>query len=232
MAKLFMQAGARRDQIRYQIVDSSRSKNVYVVKPGRTRSVIVVGGHIDHVTAGKGIIDNWTAICALTNIYQAIRHIRTNHTIVFIGFAKEEVGLVGSRAYVAQLSAKMRARHRAMFNMECLGVGEAHVWTNGSDEELIRPLHEVASREQIALHDHVLENVGADSNSFRDRDIPAITLDGLPIDQFSLIHSEKDVCENVNLNFYYDSYRLAVSYLLELDRSLGTGTVNDARTIR
>ena len=106
-----------------------------------------------------------------------------------------------------------------MVNLECLGAGEAHIWINGSDKELADLLHTVATREQIALHDHVLNAVGADSNSFRAKKVPAITLDGLPVDKFSLIHSAKDVCENVNQTYYYDTYRLAVSYVLELDKS-------------
>jgi hypothetical protein len=224
MAKLFLQAGAKKNEIKYQVIDSSLERNVYVVKPGRTRNVIVVGGHIDHVEKGQGVIDNWSGTCAVTNIYQAIRHIKTEHTIVFIGFAKEETGLRGSDAYVSRLSSAARARHKAMINLECLGPAETHVWINGSDEELINKLRTVAEREQIALHEHELEDVSADSDSFREKKILAITLDGLPAEKFSLIHSEKDVCENVNQSFYYDSYRLAVSYLLELDRSPKTAT--------
>src|SRR5215813_11024577 len=45
MAKLFQQAGAKKVEIKYQVVDGT-AHNVYVVKPGRTRDVIVVGGHI------------------------------------------------------------------------------------------------------------------------------------------------------------------------------------------
>jgi hypothetical protein len=216
MAKLFQQAGARKGEIKYQIVDGS-ARNVFVVKPGRTKDVIVVGGHIDHVDEGQGIIDDWSGACAVTNIYQAIKHIKTNHTIIFIGFVNEETGLHGSRAYVSGLTAQAKARHKAMINLECLGAGEAHIWTNGSDEELANRLRAVAAREQITLHDHKLDGVSADSDSFRAKNIPAITLDGLPVDKFPLIHSEKDLCENVNQAFYYDTYRLAVSYLLELD---------------
>lgn len=222
-ARLFIQAGAKESEVRFQPVDSSENaaRNVYIVKPGRTADTIVVGGHLDHVAVGQGVIDDWSGVCATTNIYQAIKNVETRHTIVFIGFAGEESGLKGSLAYVESLDAQAKSRHKAMLNLECLGPAESHVWVNGSDQALIDVMRAVAAREKITLHEHLLHGVGADSNSFRAQGIPAVTIDGLPKEKFSLIHSEKDTCESVNQNYYYDSYRLAVSFLLELDRTAG-----------
>ncbi|MEW6730348.1 MAG: M28 family peptidase [Acidobacteriota bacterium] len=222
MAKLFIQAGATEEEVHRQAIAQTPTPaaNVYVSKSGRTDNVIVVGAHIDHVSVGQGVIDDWSGATLVANIYQALRSLQTNHTIVFIGFASEERGLIGSRAYVAALSTTEKARHKAMFNLECLGVGEAHIWENGSDQRLAELLHSVATREKIPLHNHILHGVSADSNPFRAEQIPALTMDGLPQEQFSYIHSEKDTCANVNQAYYYDAYRLAVRYVLELDRSL------------
>ncbi|MBI4851090.1 MAG: M28 family peptidase [Acidobacteria bacterium] len=220
MAKLFIQAGAKIQEVQKQAIDISDkpANNIYVVKPGKTQNIIVVGGHLDHVNVGQGVIDDWTGACAVTNIYQAIKDISTKHTFVFIGFAGEERGLLGSRAYLRALTKDSLSRHKAMVNLECLGVGESLVWVNGSDKELVDTAHSVAKRENLPLSNHTLNGVGADSNSFREASIPAITIDGLPVDKFSFIHSPQDKCENVNQKFYYDSYRLAVNYLLELDK--------------
>lgn len=220
MAKLFIQAGAKPEEVQKQAIDISDkpSHNVYVVKPGKTKDIIVIGGHLDHVSEGQGIIDDWTGACAVTNIYQAIKDIPTIHTIVFIGFADEEKGLLGSRAYVRALTEETKLHHKAMVNLECLGAGESLVWVNGSDKELVDKLHQTAKKENLPFSEHTLHGVGADSNSFRAVNIPAITIDGLPSNKFSFIHSAEDKCENVNQKFYYDSYHLAVSYLLELDQ--------------
>jgi Zn-dependent M28 family amino/carboxypeptidase len=220
MAKLFIQAGAKPEEIQKQAIDVSDKPihNIYVVKLGSTKDIIVIGGHLDHVSEGQGIIDDWTGACAVTNIYQAIKDIPTVHTIVFIGFASEEKGLLGSQAYVRALKEETKTQHKIMVNLECLGVGETLVWVNGSDKELVDKLHQTAKKENLPLSEHILNGVGADSNSFRAVNIPAITIDGLPMDKFSFIHSSQDKCENVNQKFYYDSYRLAVNYLLELDQ--------------
>src|SRR5262249_40894671 len=103
-ARLFVQAGANPDNVKYQKIAGSDAQNVYVIKEGRTHDVIVVGGHLDKVNSGRGVIDDWSGVCAVTNIYQAIKHIETKHTIIFIGFAKEEAGLVGSDFYVSKLT--------------------------------------------------------------------------------------------------------------------------------
>ncbi len=229
MAKLFIQAGAKPEDVQKQPIDISEQPfhNIYVVKPGKTKNIIVVGGHLDHVSVGQGIIDDWTGACAVTNIYQAIKDIPTNHTIIFIGFASEEKGLLGSRAYVRSLTEETKANHKAMVNLECLGVGESLVWVNGSDKELVDRLHSTAKKGDLPLSEHTLNGVGADSNSFRAVKIPAITIDGLPQDKFSFIHSSEDKCENINQKFYYDSYRLAINYLLDLDQMNNSLTNTD-----
>ncbi len=217
IARLFRQAGA--SEVFFQTVGKQGYRNVYVIKRGRTDSVIVVGGHIDHVAKGDGVIDDWSGSCAVSNVYQALKSVETEHTLIFIGFAQEEDGLIGSRDFVRKLLEEERKRIRAMVNLECLGVGVTHIWSNGSDDALEAIVKRVAARDGIALQEHTIPGVGADSISFTRAGIPAITLDGLPVDRFELIHSEKDKCSNISIFNYYDSYRLAVAFMLELDKT-------------
>ena len=205
IARLFRQAGA--SEVFFQTIGKQGYRNVYVIKRGRTDSIIVMGGHIDHVAKGDGVIDDWSGACAASNVYQALKSVETEHTLVFIGFAQEEDGLIGSREFVRKLLEGERKRIRAMVNLECLGVGVTHIWSNGSDDALEAVVKRVAARDGIALQEHTIAGVGA------------ITLDGLPVDRFELIHSEKDTCGNVSMSNYYDSYRLAVAFLLELDKT-------------
>jgi putative aminopeptidase FrvX len=240
VAELFLQAGATASEIKTQPFSPKLDKaassnsvvakwnNIMVVKPGRTAKTIVIGAHLDHVNAGQGAIDDWSGVCAMTNIYQAIKSVPLEHTVVFIAFAGEENGLQGSRYYVESLTEAQRQQHVAMLNLECLGVGEPHVWINGSDELMTKMLHEVATREQLPLHGHILNGVGADSNSFRAAKIPALTIDGLPADKFEFIHSAKDKCENIDKQHYYQAYVLATVYLVELDRQAASKLVNPA----
>src|SRR5262245_18359716 len=102
LRELYLQAGAKAEDIRLQEVPGRRDSdpvlhNVIVTKKGKSDSVIVVGGHLDKVSEGDGIIDDWSGACLATNLYQTIRELPTEHTYVFIGFAYADQGLIVSR---------------------------------------------------------------------------------------------------------------------------------------
>ncbi|RUL87729.1 M28 family metallopeptidase [Tautonia sociabilis] len=237
---LYEQAGAPADAIELQAVPGRREgdpllHNVIVTKPGATDAVIVVGGHLDKVGVGDGIIDDWSGACMASNLYQAIKDVPTTHTFVFLGFAYEEQGLVGSSLYVDQLGDAGVDRIRAMVNLEVLGAGGPFLWENGSNDALEAIAHRVAEANDLPLEGHVIRGVGADSMPFERAGIPTITFDGLPLDRFELIHSEKDRFENVDQETYVRTYALVLSYLLALDRSdeiPGHAEVGDDRRLR
>jgi putative aminopeptidase FrvX len=224
LKELYEQAGAPAESITLQEVPGRREDdpllhNVIVTKPGETGGVIVVGGHLDKVPPGSGVIDDWSGACMASNLYQAMKDLPTKHTFVFMGFAYEEQGLVGSRLYVDQLGEEGAANVRAMVNLEVLGVGGPFLWTNGSNDALEAIAHQVAEENDLSLEDHVIPGVGADSIPFERAGIPTITFDGLPIDRFEFIHTDKDQFENVDQEAYLRTYALVLKFLLELDRS-------------
>ena len=64
LRELYLQAGAKAEDIALQEVKSNNPNdpalhNVIVTRKGETDSVIVVGGHLDKVGVGNGIIDDW-----------------------------------------------------------------------------------------------------------------------------------------------------------------------------
>lgn len=223
--ELYFQAGAPETAILLQPVKGRRPDdpllhNVIVTKKGQTDDVIIVGGHLDKVSKGGGIIDDWSGSCMATNLYQAIKDVPTKHTFVFMGFAYEEQGLVGSRKYVESLDEAQRSKIKAMVNLECLGVGGPFLWTNGSSDELEKLAHEVSEATGLPLVDHVIQGVGADSMPFERVGIRVLTFDGLPLDKISLIHSDKDTYESLDPETYVTSYRLVTHYLLKLDQGV------------
>ncbi|HAH06016.1 MAG TPA: hypothetical protein DCM05_05715, partial [Elusimicrobia bacterium] len=111
VVELFKQAGASPEEIKLQ--DAGRGhNNIYVVKKGKTDRVVVVGGHHDKVEGdgGYGLIDNWTGAAMVTNLYQALRDADTEATYVFIAFAREEEGLIGSSRYLEALSKQEKLK--------------------------------------------------------------------------------------------------------------------------
>lgn len=220
LVELYKQAGAPGSDIKLQPLTAGGKQvnNVVVVKKGETDGLIIIGGHLDKVPPGHGIIDDWSGACMASNVFQAFKNVKTRHTLIFIGFAAEELGLFGSAQYAKSMSEQEVKNCTAMVNLECLGPAVAHIWTNGSTDSLEAVLRTVALERKLDLKDHELHDVGADSESFEKRGIPAITIDGLPKEKFPLIHSDQDRYENVNGDNYYNSYKLVVAFVKKLDQ--------------
>ena len=215
--ELFLQAGAAASDI--QVQDIGRGKhNFIVVKPGRTDRVILVGGHHDKVSAGQGTIDNWTGATMVANLYQQLRERDTQHTYVFIAFGREEEGLLGSAAYVQSLTKDRLGKIDDMVNLDTLGVDGTYTWQNNSDEELLKAFREVAVREHLDLSEQYLDGGDADSSSFRQAGVKAITVYGCSPDRvFEIIHSDRDNFGVFSLKDYVNAFRLTAAVLVRLD---------------
>ncbi|WP_405535759.1 M28 family metallopeptidase [Streptomyces sp. NBC_00075] len=90
---------------------------------GDPEQVIMAGSHLDSVTSGAGINDNGSGSAAVLEIalavsraqYQPTKHLR------FAWWGAEELGLVGSRYYVNNLSTANRARIDGYLNFDMIG---------------------------------------------------------------------------------------------------------------
>ncbi|MFH0178264.1 M28 family metallopeptidase [Streptomyces cacaoi] len=90
---------------------------------GDTGQVLMAGSHLDSVTAGAGINDNGSGSAAVLETalavsragYQPTKHLR------FAWWGAEELGMVGSRYYVNNLSAANRARISGYLNFDMIG---------------------------------------------------------------------------------------------------------------
>lgn len=116
-------------EAKLQQVDAS-SSNVICELPGETQAAIIVGGHIDFIEKGKGIVDDWSGASLLPSLYQALVSERRKHTFRFVGFTEEERGLIGSSHFVKALTSDEKAEIKAFINLECLGLTPPKVWVH------------------------------------------------------------------------------------------------------
>ncbi|WP_282694932.1 M28 family metallopeptidase [Streptomyces sp. CC208A] len=90
---------------------------------GDPNQVIMSGSHLDSVTSGPGINDNGsgsaaileTALAVARSGYQPSKHLR------FGWWGAEELGLVGSKYYVNNLSTTERAKFAGYLNFDMIG---------------------------------------------------------------------------------------------------------------
>jgi hypothetical protein len=229
LKRMFVEAGCG-EFLSEQPVKFSKAPNVICVLPGTSDRVIIVGAHFDRVPTSEGVADNWSGASLLPSLYEAVKIDQRQHTFVFIGFTDEEKGLVGSRFYARNMTPEQVAATHAMVNLDTLGLAPAEVWSNRSDKLLIMALVGVADLLKIPLSGVNFERVGStDSESFRKRKIPRITIHSLTQKSHDagILHTGKDRLTAMNLDHYYDTYHLAAVYLVYLDQLLGTPAVRE-----
>lgn len=214
---LFEKMGALPADI--SVVKLGNVENVVLRKPGATAETIIVGAHYDKVVKGCGAIDNWSGIVAMAHLYRSLRNVQTKKTLLFVAFGKEEEGLVGSKAMVKAMSQEQAAQVCAMINLDSFGMGAAQAAPNMSSKKLMSLAATLAKRMTIPYGDAAIWDAGADSMSFVDRKIPAITLHGMADDWAKVLHSDNDKPANVNAESVYLGYRLALAMVIEVNNA-------------
>jgi len=218
--KLFEEAGCKDDALVEQSVKGVKAPNLVCNLGGTSDSTIVVGAHFDLVEAGNGVVDNWTGAALLSSLYQGLAGTLRRHTYVFVAFSGEETGLKGSAAFVKQLGDR-RHSVKAMVNLDSLGLSETKVWASHSDQHLVGWLAAVANVLDLPVSGMNVDDIGTtDSEPFREKKIPAITVHSITQETWQILHSKRDTIDAVHLDEYYRTYRLLATYLAVLDQKL------------
>lgn len=200
-------------------VRSSKLPNVVCTLPGRSKEVILIGAHYDKTNRGEGVFDNWSGASMLASLYEGLAATSRRYTYVFIGFSDEEKGLIGSRSHARQYK-KDAPRPLAMINLDSLGRAAPSVWVEGSDERLVQSLYFVAKALKLPFEFvNFGRGISTDSESFRERKIPVISLHSVRQDDLRLLHTPADQLSLLDQSIYSDTYRLILAYLIYLDQT-------------
>ena len=218
---MFSEAGCPADQLEEEIVRHKDPPNVICTLPGSTNSVIIVGAHFDHANEGMGAVDDWSGASLLPSLYQALRYASRKHSFVFVGFTGEEKGLVGSNFYVKQLTKEKLSAVKAVVNLECLGLTPTKVWSSTANPGLLSDLLKVTTSMNVKLMGVNVERVGTDdTQGFRDKKVPVITIHSVTQETLPVLHSRRDNLGAINVDYLYESYRILGIYLAYIDQTL------------
>ncbi|HEU5336537.1 MAG TPA: M28 family peptidase [Terriglobales bacterium] len=223
LKQMFTQAGCG-EHLSEEPVQHLKQPDLICMLPGQSNDTIIVGAHFDHVRAGDGVVDNWSGASLLPSLYEGLRAQPMHHSFIFVAFAGEEKGELGSADYVHRMSKDDVARTEAMVNMDTLGLGPTEMWLSHADPYLAAALMAVARSLSLPLGAVNVDNVGStDSEQFARRKIPRITIHSVTQKTWPILHSSKDNMKAMNLDDYYQSYQLIQGYLAFLDGALGKG---------
>jgi hypothetical protein len=137
--------------------------------------------------------DNWSGASMLPSLYQALKVEPRRHTFIFVAFAAEEKGLVGSKFYVNSLAPDQVKRIDAMVNMDTLGLGPTEVWVSRSDQRLVHAFKGMAEALKLPLTGVNVDGFGqSDGESFVDRKVSTVTIHSLTKETLPVLHNRKD----------------------------------------
>ena len=233
--RLFQAAGASKDKVVrvaagkappldvYDTVivqEAGRGRsNIFVVKKGRSERIIVDSAHNDKVSVGRGTIDNWTGSMMVVAHYEAMRDVATDSSIVFVAFAREEEGLLGSRAFVKSLTPAQKGRLFADQNLDTLGVDGTFSWQNNSTRWMLDRIMETAKRLQYRLEEIELDGGDSDSSTFRWNDVAAMTVFGCsPEKIFDIANTAADTIAWFSMPHFKNAYLLTLEFLKVMDK--------------
>jgi Iap family predicted aminopeptidase len=217
---LFEQTGC--SDLRQQKVKGSKEPNLICSVDGSEPDApkIVVGAHFDHA-GGDGIIDNWTGAILLPSLAEFMREKPRRHSFVFIGFAAEERGLLGSSAYLKSMTPEERRQIAAVVTMDSLGLTATKCWPNGSNKELVSMAVQLAHSMKIGFGGVNVDAVGTtDSAIFHKAGIPVLSLHSVTQETWNLINSQQDVWKSLSWKDYYDTHRFISALLVYFDQKL------------
>jgi Zn-dependent M28 family amino/carboxypeptidase len=151
---------------------------------GSTGREITVGAHYDAVEwkdgkMSQGMVDNGAGAIILLRVAEALKDRPLRHRIRVVLFDKEEVGLLGSKAYVA---GRKPGEIAAAVNVDIAGFGDSVVYGLGKTEGDTR-LQEVLGAICAERHLTCMEFPNfppGDDRSFQAAGVPVVSIGFLP----------------------------------------------------
>ena len=172
--------------------------------------IVVLGGHYDTVADVPGANDNGSGIATLVTLAAEVAGESYPFTTRFIPFGSEELGLLGSGAYVDSLTEEERQAIIMMLNFDALATGDV-VGLLG-DLELMSAAVDFGRANGIEVERRFsLSGTSSDHARFQQAGIPVVFF---LADDFSRIHTTDDTLEFVQAELMGGSVALAV-HLLE-----------------
>jgi aminopeptidase S len=132
-----LNAAGFRTSVQSFVLNNATGFNLIADWPGiEPDQVVVVGAHLDSVTAGPGINDNGSSVAAVLEVALAVSRARVQpvRALRFAFWGAEELGLFGARYYVNNLPAAERSKIKAYLNFDMIASPNAGYFIYDGDD--------------------------------------------------------------------------------------------------
>jgi aminopeptidase YwaD len=185
-----------------------------VAKPPGKECETVTGGHYDSVPQAPAASDNGSGTSTVIEIADIIARRGEMGSNCFVLFSGEELGLLGSKAFVASLTAGQQQQLKVMLNFDMVGVGDDYWGLIGSTDWQTRGL-DVAAGLGMDARRFQLSGASSDHASFISAGLPALMLYRLTD---NLLHTPQDVIDRVRPELLAQAAQFGVNMLESIAR--------------
>jgi aminopeptidase YwaD len=192
-----------------RFVPGQHDRNVVARLEGHGRETVIVCAHFDSVWRGPGAVDNATGVEGIRRLAERLRGATLDRTVVFVAFAAEEIGLLGSRFFVTE--AKLHGdldNIVGVVNLDCIAHGERFL-IRASPEQLRERALAIAADLGLANRNELVAlpaGGGSDDFSFSSHGISRASLLHWPYPQYHLPEDRRELVDERRLA---DSVELA-----------------------
>lgn len=148
-------------------------------------NVVMAGAHLDSVPAGPGINDNGSGSAGLLDVVEAMSNHKPHNTVRFAWWGAEEIGLLGSSAWVAQRTQAEKDEIALYLNFDMIGSPNYYLGIYDANESsFVAPVPVPEGSEDIerTLESfYTVRNAPYDDSAFSGRsDYQAFINNGIP----------------------------------------------------
>ncbi|MCA1036723.1 MULTISPECIES: M28 family peptidase [Bacillus] len=205
------------------------SHNVIAVKKPTnkkkdTGEVIVLGAHHDSVAGAPGANDDASGTAMTLELARVFKNIPTDSEIRFVTFGAEELGLLGSRHYVENLSDKEQDSIIANFNLDMVGsrdAGDLVMLTADGEPNLVTELAQKSSLKLNGTATPYGQGGRSDHVPFAEAGIPAALFIHSPSEPW--YHTPEDTIDKISKDKLQDVAEIVGSAIYDqakFDRKL------------
>lgn len=218
-----------------------------VVTFGQGSREITACAHYDAVELKQdrisdGMVDNGAGVITLVRVSEALKNRQLRHRVRIVFFDMEEVGLIGSKAYVAA----HKSRIAAAINVDIVGFGDTGIYGLGkaSGTDLVHKALLMSCADHLVTCMDSGNYPFGDDRSFRSADIPVVGIgfvprleahqawlilnggensglkkDFLP-EIFKIIHTPQDTIDKIDPATVDRCFQIVLNTILRLDATL------------
>ena len=175
------------------------------------QQVIAMTAHYDSVRFSSGAYDNASGSVGIMELFYHFLENTPKRTIKFIWCGSEEMGLLGSKAFVKQHEAEMKD-YVYCLNVDMIGVvlGK-EIAVSTAENSLVSYISYVGYEIGIAVNSS--QGVySSDSTPFADVGVPSTSFARIAPMGGARIHSRKDIIDTITADAFDSSLKLMVEF--------------------